>query len=292
MLVRDVAQELTSWEQAEPGAPGPVPTLPGAWADQRGELPEAGGAVASTTIVHVSHSSGAGSSANDSGTRTLAFIHTVLSLTSTFSKLADELAPDVATFHIVDESLLRVTRETGRLTSRTKRRVLGYAHSAVEAGADAVLVTCSSIGPAVDAARPFVEVPVLRVDEPMADEAVRRGQRIGVLATLATTLEPTVDLVHDRARKAGSHVKVVARLCEGAFDAAAAGDAARHDELVGRALRELSEQVDVVVLAQASMARVADALPERDRPVPVLSSPRLGMTRAVQVLARPPAAGS
>jgi Asp/Glu/hydantoin racemase len=223
--------------------------------------------------------------------RTLAFIHTVLSLPPTFSKLTDELAPNVATFHIVDESLLHVTRQIGHLTTQTKRRVLTYVESAQEAGADAVLVTCSSIGPAVDEARPFVPVPVLRVDEPMADEAVRTGERIGVLATLRTTLEPTADLVESRGRAAGKHVKVVKRLCEGAFDAVMAGDGARHDELVGRGLRELSEHVDVVVLAQASMARVADALPGHDRPVPVLSSPRLGMLRVVQVLAELPATG-
>lgn len=217
---------------------------------------------------------------------TLAFVHTVLSLPPTFAALAEELAPEADVFHIVDESLLNVTRKVGSLTETTSRRVLGYLESAAEAGADLVVVTCSSIGPAVDAGAGSVPVPVLRIDEPMADEAVRLGTRVGVLATLKTTLEPTAELVAARGRAAGKPVEVVSRVCEGAFEALQAGDRDRHDELVRAGLAELSESVDVVVLAQASMARVTDALPEAERTVPVLSSPRLGMLRAAELLAQ------
>ncbi|MGZ4352795.1 MAG: aspartate/glutamate racemase family protein [Gaiellaceae bacterium] len=217
---------------------------------------------------------------------TLAFVHTVLSLPPTFAALAEELVPDAEVFHVVDESLLNVTRTTGSLTPVTRRRVLGHVESAAEAGADLVVVTCSSIGPAVDASAGFVPVPVLRIDEPMADEAVRLGTRVGVLATLATTLEPTAELVEQRGRAAGKPVEVVSRLCEGAFEALQAGDRDRHDALVRAGLAELSEGVDVVVLAQASMARVTDALSEDERTVPVLSSPRLGMLRVAELLAQ------
>lgn len=215
---------------------------------------------------------------------TVAFVHTALVLPPTFAALAEELLPGHDVFHLVDESLLGVTRREGRLTPVTERRVLGHVVSAVEAGADAVLVTCSSIGPAVDAGRPFVPVPVLRVDEPMADEAVRLGNRVGVLATLATTLEPTAELVERRAIAAGEEVEVVARVADGAFDALSGGDRGRHDTLVGDALRELAGDVDVIVLAQATMARVVDALPEGDVSVPVLSSPRLGVQRLAEVV--------
>ena len=215
---------------------------------------------------------------------TIGFIHTVLGLPPVFAELADELAPGADSFHIVDETLLSNTRKTGSLTATTRRRVLGYIESAADAGADLVVVTCSSIGPAVDASHEFVDVPVLRIDEPMADEAVRLGSRVGVLATLATTLLPTAELVERRAIAAGKDVEVDARVCDGAFDALQAGDRDRHDELVREGLRGLIKDVDVVVLAQASMARVADTLGEQ--PVPILSSPRLGMERVAALVAQ------
>ena len=215
---------------------------------------------------------------------TLAFLHTVLSLPPVFAALAEELLPETDRFHIVDESLLNVTRKTGALTAVTRRRVLGYLESAAEAGADLVLVTCSSIGPAVDAAREFVPVPVLRVDEAMADEAVRLGNRVGVIATLTTTLEPTAALVERRARVTGKDVEVFSHVCDGAFDALQAGDRDRHDELVREGVRRLAAEVDVIVLAQASMARVVESMSEDERAVPILSSPRLGVTRAAELL--------
>lgn len=203
---------------------------------------------------------------------TVAFLHTVTTLPAVFDELADELLPGVDRFHIVDESLLGNTRKIGRLTPETKGRVHMYLESAVEAGADLVVVTCSSIGPAVDESA----LNALRIDEPMADEAVRIGKRVGVLATLSTTLEPTAELV---ARK--GDVTVVSQLCEGAFDALRAGDRDRHDELVRAGLGAIAGDVDVVVLAQASMARVTDAL---DSPVPILSSPRLGVQRVAELI--------
>jgi Asp/Glu/hydantoin racemase len=215
---------------------------------------------------------------------TLAFLHTVLSLPPVFAALAEELLPETDRFHIVDESLLNVTRKTGALTAVTRRRVLGYLESAAEAGADLVLVTCSSIGPAVDAARDFVPVPVLRVDEAMTDEAVRLGNRVGVIATLTTTLEPTAALVERRARVTGKDVEVVSYVCDGAFDALQAGDRDRHDELVREGVRRLAAEVDVIVLAQASMARVVESMSDDERAVPILSSPRLGVTRAAELL--------
>ena len=130
----------------------------------------------------------------------LALIHTASFLSNVFGDLCTDIMPEVDTFNIVDESLIGNTIAAGQLTAVTSKRVAQYIQSAEEAGADAVLVTCSSIGPAVEAARPFVNVPVLRIDEPMANAAVQTGDRIGVIATLSTTLEPTIALVENCAR--------------------------------------------------------------------------------------------
>jgi Asp/Glu/hydantoin racemase len=170
------------------------------------------------------------------------------------------------------------------LTPLTAKRVGQHVASAEEAGADFILVTCSSIGRAVEAAAAKASIPVLRVDQPMADEAVRLGRRIGVVATLPTTLDPTADLIRRRAAVANKNVEITERLCQGAFAALMSGDAAAHDSAVAQALRELSSNCDVVVLAQASMARVADALPPSEKPAPVLASPALAINYLASVL--------
>jgi len=125
----------------------------------------------------------------------LALLHTVAGLTATFQQLCVELMPNVEIYHIVDESLLRNTIREGAPSPATYRRLADYLRGAEEAGADAVLVTCSSMGPCVEAARPMVGIPVVRVDEPMAEKAVQTSTRIGAAATLATTLKPTTELI-------------------------------------------------------------------------------------------------
>jgi Asp/Glu/hydantoin racemase len=214
----------------------------------------------------------------------LALIHTVAGLVPRFRELAAELMPDVETFDIVDETLLRDATREGRVSLDTARRLFAHLAAAERHGADAILVTCSSVGGAVDAARPFAGVPLLRVDQAMAEQAVERGTRIGVLATLWSTLRPTAVLIERTARESDRDVEVRDRLCDGAFEALREGDTERHDKLVREGLRELIGWADVIVLAQASMARVVDSLSEDERRTPILSSPRLGMERMREIL--------
>jgi Asp/Glu/hydantoin racemase len=209
----------------------------------------------------------------------LALIHTVVSLVPIFEALVKEHMPDWRSFNIVDESLLRHTIRDGKLSSSRQRRVAGYIFSAIDAGANAILVTCSSIGPAVDATRPFSPVPLLRVDEGMADKATDMADRIGVIATLSTTLNPTRDLIQEFAGRKGHSSKIIARVCEGAFDRLVANDRETHDALIISSIQELAAETDVIVLAQASMANAlkgkTDSLPK----IPILESPELGVLR-------------
>lgn len=216
--------------------------------------------------------------------KTLGLIHTSATLIPVFQQLCKEYLPGVNTFNIVDDSLVKNIISRGSLTPSISKRVGDYVSSAADSGADYILVTCSSIGPAVEAAAAQSNVPVLRVDQPMADKAVQAGKRIGVIATLATTLEPTSDLVKRRAAKAGKEIELVSKLCEGAFDALMSGDAAKHDEIVTKALRELSSQVDVILLAQASMARVVDGLDEADKKTPIVASPPVAVEYLASVM--------
>jgi Asp/Glu/hydantoin racemase len=218
-------------------------------------------------------------------TKKVAFIHTVPSLVGLFNDLSKELLPaGVEVFHIADELLLKVVLAQGGLSPFIFRRVAEHVAAAVEGGASLVQVTCSSISPCVEAARPFVDVPVLKVDEPMVEAALAIGSQIGVAATVPTTLKPTTDLVYRQAENQGRKVEVDSLLCEGAFQALMGGDGESHDRIVRTRLKELLERNDVVLLAQASMARVAATIPVEEQKVPILSSPRLAVERLRQVM--------
>lgn len=217
--------------------------------------------------------------------RSLALIHTVSGLIGPFDALARRHLPGWTPFAMLDESLLRNTIRDGRLSLATMRRLTAMVWSAVDAGAEAVVVTCSSLGPAVEAARPLCPVPLFRIDQGMAAEAVRRGPRIGVLATLSTTLDPTADLIRRTAEASGQTCALTSRLADDAFALLSGGDTQGHDRLVAEALTGLAPEVDVIVLAQASMARALEAVKDRLGPLPVLTSPEPGMAHIAAILA-------
>src|SRR3954469_6946913 len=157
---------------------------------------------------------------------TLALIHTSPVLVPSFTSLCAQFLPKSPVFHVVDESLIKNTIAAGSLQKTTIRRLVGHIDSAAQAGAGVVLVTCSSIGEGVRVARDLFDFPVLRIDEPMAERAVDVGHRIGVLATLQTTLAPTVRLIENTAAARQQSPEIIPVLCEGAFDAVLAGDVA------------------------------------------------------------------
>lgn len=217
--------------------------------------------------------------------QTLALLHTSPTLSPLFNELTARIMPGVRVLHFVDESLIKNTIAAGHLEKATMRRLIDLVGSTFDAGADATLVTCSSIGPAVDIAAQLHDRPVLRVDRPMAEKAVAAGNRVGVLATLSTTLAPTAALVRRVADEAGKDIEIVEHVCEGAFEAVMAGDGATHDRIVGEALTGRMAGMDAILFAQASMARALSALPDGALSVPVFTSPELGVERARDVLA-------
>ena len=218
--------------------------------------------------------------------RRICLIHTAPMMVQIFTPLCKDRLPDVKVTQIINESMIKDTIEAGRIRQPTIDALHTFADASFKLGTELVMVTCSSIGPAVDLIQSRFQKPVLRVDEPMAEAAVARGRRIGVAATLRTTLEPTSELLQRKAREAGKPVELVECLCEGAFEAVMAGDTETHDALVSKAMINELGEVDVIVLAQASMARVIDRLPRGALTAPVLSSPALAVDHVRERLAR------
>ena len=216
----------------------------------------------------------------------VAFIHTVPPLVPVFTQLGADLLPGVILYHILDEPLVERVRRRGVLAPEDAERLAIHVEAAAEIGAEVVLVTCSTISPCVDAIRAGAPIPVLKIDEAMIAEAVRLGCRIGVVATSRTTLEPTRMLLAAEAQRAGKTIDVDLVFVDEALSALLAGNGETHDRLVKSAVTALAGRSDVVVLAQATMARVLSVIPEGARPVPILSSPHLALAQVRDLLTR------
>lgn len=210
-------------------------------------------------------------------------IHTSLVSHAELNALFAELVPDAKVHNIVDDSLLHDVMQNGGINEKIISRMCAYVQAAAGNGADLIFNQCSSVGEAADIAAKLVSIPVLKVDAPMAEKAVELGTRIGVVATVKSTMKPSCSLVRSKAAEAGKQIDVVEYLVDGALDVLMKEkNREKHNAMVLESVRRAEQECDVVVLAQGSMTVL---LPElKDVKKPVLTSPRLGVERARKLL--------
>ncbi|OAI39176.1 hypothetical protein AYO39_03095 [Actinobacteria bacterium SCGC AG-212-D09] len=215
--------------------------------------------------------------------RTVAFLHTADMHVATFSGLLSEVAPGAMDVHLVDTELLSDARRHG-VDAGIEARVLARLRELTVRDPGAIVCTCSTLSGLAERLAEEIETPVVRIDRPMAESAVANGGRIALVVAIDSTLAPTRQLFEECAARAGSNATLVDAPCLDAWELFEAGDHAGYLDRVARHVRGLADDFDVVVLAQASMAPAAELV--GDLSLPVLSSPRLAVLRAVALAER------
>ncbi|MEU5941087.1 aspartate/glutamate racemase family protein [Micromonospora sp. NPDC047548] len=208
---------------------------------------------------------------------TIGFLHTADVHVPTFRALTGELAPSWRDVHVVDPGLLADARAHG-VDTELLARLRSQLRRLAAAGADVVVCTCSTLSGHAERTGPEVPVPVLRVDRPMAEAAVAGGGRIAVVAAVPSTLEPTLALLRESAEAVGVDVSLREVPCPEAWPLFEAGEHDAYLRRIAARARDVADEVDVIVLAQASMAPAVHLL--RELGVPVLCSPRSAVARA------------
>lgn len=215
----------------------------------------------------------------------LVYTSTTPELIELVEKEVQQLLPeDTEIISNQDPSILAEVREAGYVTAPPAARLVGMYMKAVCDGADAILNICSSVGEVADAAQDvgrYTGIPIVRIDEDMCREAVRQGVRIGVMATLPTTLAPTKNTILRVAREMNKHVELVDALVDGAFGL----DQEQFKELMTKYAGEICNKVDVILFAQGSMAYCEEYIHEKYGK-PVLSSPRFGAVALKEALVK------
>jgi thiamine pyrophosphate-dependent acetolactate synthase large subunit-like protein len=206
----------------------------------------------------------------------LAIIHTTPVTIEPLKELAQKIIGECEIVNLVDDSILPQLSNNGGNIKEIAERWESYAKVAQGQGADCILNACSSIGELVSLTQRKIAIPIVRIDDAMAEYAVNAAAKIGVSATLETTLKPTLELLKQKAAQKQKAVEFQPILVASAYRKLMANDKAGHDHDLAAALRELAQKVDIVVLAQASMARVVSTFPVEEQRN-FVTSPELGM---------------
>jgi aspartate/glutamate racemase len=216
--------------------------------------------------------------------KTLGIIHAALISSGSVKPYIDEILPEVTVVHHVDDTIqnLNFISEPGYVPKQNFFKFASYCHYLENAGVDLIMLACSTFNKAVEHARPMINVPLLQIDRPMMDLALNYGNRIGLIATVPTTVPSSENLLKQAASDAGKEVTIQTVLCSEAFEEIKKGNAEKHNEILITEVNKLSEQVDAIVLAQVSMSVLEPML--QNTKVPVFNSGRTGFNKAREIL--------
>lgn len=216
----------------------------------------------------------------------LGIIHAALITTRAVQKFLDELIPGVEVVHFVDDTIQNTNFACapGVIPPNNYAKFVQAALSQQDYGVDLILLACSTFNRAVEYARPMIRTPMLQIDRPMMDLAVQHGSRIGLLATVPTTVPASERLLRLAATDAGKTIEIKSLLCSAAFAALKAGHTEQHNALLLEEIDRLSGEVDAIVLAQLSMSALEPQLTTTK--VPVYNSGRTAFTRIREILQR------
>jgi len=207
----------------------------------------------------------------------LTLFHTTASNETLFRGLLAEMGPEIPARHVLAADLLDRATAQGRVTADIASDVKERMRAALDDSAQILLCTCSTLGTCADEMN---DSRVLRVDRAMAQSAVAQGRRLLVAACVASTLEPTIRLLRESAPHGRTEVpEIETYLMDDLWPHFQIGEHMVYWQNIAERLRKRASAFDCIVLAQASMAGAADLL--SDLPIPVLSSPRIGLNAAI-----------
>lgn len=192
------------------------------------------------------------------------------------------LWPQARTANLLEDSLAADLAADGRLTEKMIARFVTLGHYVHDCGADAILFTCSAFGPAVEATQATLNIPVLKPNEAMLEEALAAGSRIGLIATFEPSIPALAAELEQMAQRKRMKLQMTTRAVPAALTALHAGDSARHDRLIAAAAEDIGD-CDAIVLGQFSMASAAEVIAPRDG-CKVLTSPAAAVTQLKQRL--------
>ncbi|HEY9593695.1 MAG TPA: aspartate/glutamate racemase family protein [Spirochaetia bacterium] len=195
----------------------------------------------------------------------IAFMHSTTLVVDAVKKAATALAGEYELYHVVDEALLGMLTRDGGISSAIVNAMRRIALNCQDTGMEMMVCTCSSLSPVLDRIGDDVDIPLLKIDRLMFERAVAAHDSIGLVMTNPTTQKASAALFERVCADLGRHPRLVPLLCEGAFALISRGDSEGHDREVVEAVRRIAQEVDHVVLAQISMARIRDRLPPEVR---------------------------
>jgi Asp/Glu/hydantoin racemase len=201
--------------------------------------------------------------------KTIGIIHAIHLTIRAMQPFLERYIPDVEVMHFCDDTIQRdnLSARVGVIPKHNYFRFAQYSHNLQESGVELILLACSTFNYAAELARPMIDIPILQIDRPMMELAVLQGPRVGLLATLASTVPSSERLLRIVAAEKNRPVEITTVLRPEAFAAVSKGDTETHNRILMEEIDKLSGKVDSIVMAQLSMSALEPHLGKTAIPV-------------------------
>lgn len=193
-----------------------------------------------------------------------------------------EIFPEAQIMHILDETLLEDFRQEGGLSPNTRAKALQMALTAQKAGVDGLLFTCSTLSPAVDDLRPFISLPMVKIDEPVISYLVQNYKDIALLATAETVLKSVEGQIKKICERFNRQISWRSFIKTDVWPLLKINPEEFYKNM-GEYASQLAEQHHAVLLTQVSIAPAREFASEKNKPK-IFASPSFAVRALREVL--------
>lgn len=179
--------------------------------------------------------------------------------------------PEAEIVNLLDDSLSPDRAQVAQLSESLTERFVLLGKYGYTAGADAILVTCSAFGPAIDRMKELLPIPVMKPNEAMFRAALSKGDAIAMIATFEPAIRTMESEFEEFSSETGRNALLDTILVSEAMTALRSGNVMGHNGIVASCATKL-QPYDAVMLAHFSTSRASEMLQKRVN-IPVLTAP-------------------
>lgn len=199
-------------------------------------------------------------------------IHATNNAVSNLNNAIYKKLPHSKIINFIDENIQLYANEIDGIDTKTHRDFYRLAIAAEEAEVDIIIVACTVLTPVVDIVKPFINIPIIAVDQAMLEKAVKSHNKIGVVATTGPSGPAMKKQLEKIASNINKNIDVKVEINTDAMKELKKGNQQEHDILNYKSAEKLlKKDCEVIILAQITQATAKEKMQGFN--IEVLTSP-------------------
>ncbi len=192
----------------------------------------------------------------------IAILHTVQQSIGILNKKIKDKYQDVNIINILDDSILPALASKEASAEEIYLKLQQYCEFAIKAHAQYILIACATICPFADYVKNKLDIPIIRIDEAMADFIAKEKHNIHIIGTINSSLKALPDLIKQKA----GNVRISCEVVKTINSVLEEERIAFRNKRIYESILNTQENTDCIVFTQVSLSNIVQCqdLPKKD----------------------------